>query len=429
MNKIRILIISHNAFSTTNNMGKTLSTLFYGFSKNEIAHLYFHSYDSDLDYCCTRFQITDFDVIKSIFLRKSCGRIVNALNIGNSPYEVNEIKNKIYKFGRDHSPLKLLVRDFIWKIGQWKTKTLFNWIESFSPTHIFFASGYSVFAYDIALLISKKYNIPLITYFCDDYFNENIKTHSPFYWIRKKIFRRKVNEVINKSTDLVFISDTMKKEYEKIFNKKGHVIMTPFSNFVVEEKEYKKPILLCYIGNVLLGRWEVLAKIAKAVNNINRYGNKIIFEIYSENATEKIIKELNYNGNIYFKGRLSSQEVKDKILESDILLHVESFKTTFIEKTKHSISTKIADCLASNRPLLVVGPKGIASVEYLRENNAAYIIDNENKIEEKLLEYFIEKDIDKTIVKNAKTLAMRNHDITRNSQKLRNIFENALKDD
>ena len=48
--------------------------------------------------------------------------------------------------------------------------------------------------------------------------------------------------------------------------------MTPFSNFVVEEKEYKKPILLCYIGNVLLGRWEVLAKIAKAVNNINRTG-------------------------------------------------------------------------------------------------------------------------------------------------------------
>lgn len=422
MSKTKILVISHNAFSSSNNMGKTLAALFNVFKESEVAQLYFYSYNPDVNCCSSWYQMTDFDAIKSVINRKKCGKVRSI----DSNYDVrnNSFKDKVYKYGKNHSTLKLLIRDFIWKIGNWKTKDLHDWVESINPSCIFFAPGYSMFAYDVALYISNRYNIPIATYFCDDYYNEKIKTLSPFYWFRRLLFRRKVAELVRRSKELIFISKSMEVEYKRIFDKQGHTIMTPFSNCINSIKEIKKPIVISYIGNVLLGRWKVLAKIAQAINNINSKETRIIFEVYSGNANAKIIDSLTINGVNYYKGTLSPLEVTNKIMESDVLLHVESFEKEFIAKTRHSISTKIAESLASGRAILGIGPRGIASIDYLMENNAAYIIDNESDIEKKLVEYFINNEIDDEIISNAKKLAKKNHSIKLNSGKLKFLLEN-----
>jgi hypothetical protein len=425
LNDIRVLVISHNAFSTSNNMGKTLAALFHEFDKKEIAQLYFHPINPDIYLSSSWYQITDFDVLQSILHRKQCGRVVHINKV--KVFNENTPISKIYKHGKTHSPLKLLIRDMCWKLGSWKTKDLHSWVEEFSPTHVFFASGYSMFAFNVALYISQTYNIPLIPYFCDDYYNENIKTFSPIYWVRRFIFRHKVADTISKSSDLIFISESMQREYQEIFHKRGHVIMTPYSMKLNERIHSNSPIVISYIGNALLGRGEVLVKIGEAINRINRNNTKIIFQVYSGNIDDRIINALNTDDRTYFKGKLSEQGVRDKVIESDVLLHVESFEEGFISKTRHSISTKIADSLASGRVILAVGPRGIASIDYLRENNAAYIIDSESIIEDKLGRYFIENDIDDQIIRNAEELSKLNHDIIKNSQRLKKIFDNTAK--
>lgn len=40
---MRVLIVSHNAFGLTNNMGKTLLSYFSDFSPEEVAQFYIHS--------------------------------------------------------------------------------------------------------------------------------------------------------------------------------------------------------------------------------------------------------------------------------------------------------------------------------------------------------------------------------------------------
>lgn len=40
---MKVLVISHNVFSQSENMGKTLANLFSSFKENEISQLYFHS--------------------------------------------------------------------------------------------------------------------------------------------------------------------------------------------------------------------------------------------------------------------------------------------------------------------------------------------------------------------------------------------------
>lgn len=430
MKNNRVLVISHNAFSTTNNMGKTLVSLFHDFKNNEIAQLYFHSFKPDIDKCSSWFQITDFDVLKSIVDRKECGNITTLNQNESQDYKDNS-QALIYRIGKDHSSAKLLLRDLVWKIGRWNTENLYKWVESFNPTHIFFASGYSMFAYDVALTISRKYDIPLITYFCDDYYHENIKNLSPLYYVRKVLFKAKVNEIVKQSRDLVFISESMQKQYFQTFNINGHTILTPYLNSL-EKKKSKNgiefPIKISYIGNVLLGRWELLVEIAKCISRINKKDNYIDFEVYSANASEQIIQALKIDGVNYYKGNLSSDKVKKKMIESDILLHVESFENQYIEKTRHSFSTKIADYLASGRYILAVGPDEVFSLKYLKNSEVAYIINDEDYIEKKIRDFFIENKLKDRYLTKALNLAEKNHNINENSKRLKNIIREILVD-
>ena len=65
--------------------------------------------------------------------------------------------------------------------------------------------------------------------------------------------------------------------------------MTPFNTKINNIKVTDEPIVISYIGNVLLGRWKVLVEIANAVDRINSNGTRIIFEVYSGNASAEII--------------------------------------------------------------------------------------------------------------------------------------------
>ena len=73
-----ILIVSHNSFSSFQNMGKTLNGLFNNVPKEKINHLYFHDSYPNIDKCNSIFRITDFDIIKTTkSFSKVCGSIIS----------------------------------------------------------------------------------------------------------------------------------------------------------------------------------------------------------------------------------------------------------------------------------------------------------------------------------------------------------------
>ena len=75
---MKVLIVSHNCFSTTQNMGKTLMSLFSEFKKEELMQLYFYPSVPNVDVCDSCYRITDNDALHSILKRKSCGKEVVA---------------------------------------------------------------------------------------------------------------------------------------------------------------------------------------------------------------------------------------------------------------------------------------------------------------------------------------------------------------
>lgn len=161
----RVLVISHNVFSASGNMGKTMESLLGGVEPEHLAQLYFHS-EVPTRRCCLRyFRVTDRDMLRSVPLRRPVGRAYGPDDIdqGRAVSRTDQgLEARVYQFSRRRTPLIYLLRDLLWRLGRWDTPALRAWIQSFQPDVIFFSAGDYTFSYRIACRISRRYGIPML---------------------------------------------------------------------------------------------------------------------------------------------------------------------------------------------------------------------------------------------------------------------------
>ena len=63
----RVLVVSHNVFSASGNMGKTMMHMLAGISPDNLAQLYFHQEIPTRSCCLRYFRITDSNVLHALF--------------------------------------------------------------------------------------------------------------------------------------------------------------------------------------------------------------------------------------------------------------------------------------------------------------------------------------------------------------------------
>ena len=119
---MKILIVSHNCFSATSNMGKTLSYYFSPFGRDNIAQFYLYAErpDSD-DICKDYYRFTDFDAIKSIFFRGKYGDVIFPKTPNDNRVDSKQ-EEKVYSIAKRKTAIKYLFRDFVWLLSSWNTK-------------------------------------------------------------------------------------------------------------------------------------------------------------------------------------------------------------------------------------------------------------------------------------------------------------------
>lgn len=77
----KILVVSHNAFSSFTNNGKTLEAILQGFKKENISQLFFLAESPDYTFCEHYFRITDKDILICLLSSKTPGNIVKKTDI------------------------------------------------------------------------------------------------------------------------------------------------------------------------------------------------------------------------------------------------------------------------------------------------------------------------------------------------------------
>ena len=410
-NDTRVLIISHNVMAKNTSMGKTISSYFQSWNKNNIAQLFFHS-EIPTSRCCEKYyRFTDIDALKSVLKRCHHGQVFgqdDIQDLRDDAVEMGKYSN-VYNFGRKRSPLIYLLRDTMWRISSWKSRNLFLWIESFSPNVIFFASGDYSFSYRITEYISKKYNIPVIACCVDDYYLYNENQKSLLGKIRYKLFMENVKRCFERAKYIFTISEEMSCEYSKLFGKICPILYTgarDLSN--IEKQKYIHPSI-SYLGGLSLGRYKQLIDIGKSLKSINNPLVPKYLDVYSAETNPEIIKKMNADNGINFHGKVSGDEVLEIIVRSTAIVHTESFDTEIMQRVKYSISTKIPDSLASGTCILAYGPRGIASIDYLYRNNAAMVVENEKDLVVSIKNIFENIELREQIEKNAIELSKKNH--------------------
>lgn len=421
MKNKRILIISHNPINTTDNMGKTLGNIFSKFDEKELCQLYFREQNVEAKNCENFFCIDDVSMVKSVVNRfyKTGKRVKNNTII--SPK--SEREEDVFQKGRKRTGTIYLLRNLLWKIGKWNTRELKEWLKEMKPSAIFFAAGDYTFAFNIVQKISKMNNIPVYIFFTDEFYRRNLGKETITNKIAKKIYRKVFTKAIKNCKSYFTITQNMLEFYEEEFQKEGKVLMNSTELQTMKDIEYgtKNMFNISYIGNLGYDRWKNVLEIKEIIDKINNeMGLKYNFKVYSGEKNKEILKIMQDNLKEEYCGAISKEKVIEKMEESDILVHTENFEELNKEKVKYSLSTKIPDILASQRIMLAYGPEDVASIEYIKRNNAGVVANSKNELENKLKDFAKRKIDINEILKNARELVEKQHRID-------NIYEMLYK--
>lgn len=427
---MKVLIVSHTCLNTHNNMGKTLLSLFSAFEKSELCQLYLYPMLPDIEVCSSYYRITDKAVLKGCLTRRVNGREIMKSEIDTSAHKLfeNEDDQKLYRNKKNKSSVRVLLRDLMWKLSPWFNKKLVAWIEREKPTCIFVAPGIPKLLYDIALKISREFDLPIVTYICDDYYFLQGQT-ALLDKLRQKLMMRRMDVLINKSSHIVAICDEIAQRYEKHFNIPSTTIMTGSGYEVADAPSVvAEPMVLNYMGNINYNRFLPLADIGRALDEINKENSSDYrLDIYTVENDEKILANFDGIKSINLCGFLTGTEFEKAFKSSQILVHTESFDEYNVELTKNSVSTKIADCLASGIPLFAYGPECLASMGHLIRNDCAVVVTHKEQLKSSLYSLLNNEELRFDKAKNGLAVAEKCHCAKTQSKKLKLIVEDECK--
>lgn len=420
---MKVLIISHNPLTTYHNMGKTFLSLFSGFKKEELCQLYIYPSIPDVEACNSYFQITDKEVLRSYYTFSVKGKeIAPDLNLHTEFTDENEAK--LYKNPKNKTALRCLARDWMWQFSHWYNKRLKKWLEKEKPTCIFVVPGEGKFIHNMALKISKKYRLPIVSYICDEYYFVE-KPKGFLNRIKQRALSKKIEKLYAKTTHIITICDELNVLYSKTFGVGATTVMTATGYPIALEPQYcEQPTTIMYMGNLRLNRYRSLAEIGHALEELNQeQGSSYKLKIYSAETEEKILSSLRTIPSVELCGFVTGEEFEKVFRSSEILLHTEAFDAQSVDFTKHSLSTKIGDTLGSGICLFAYGPVNIASIQYLRRNGCALVCTEKAALKQMLKKAFNDAEQRKAVCERALQTAKIHHDCCKNAKIVRKTFE------
>ena len=214
--------------------------------------------------------------------------------------------------------------------------------------------------------VCKKRGIPLILELTDDY------TYRLYPWslvekYNQTRYLKVFTEALNRASKTIVISDLMKEEYERRFGGDMDVMMNAVDTAAVVSNTERDALDYVYAGNLLLNRWKILRNLGKALARGDT-GAKL--SIYTPDIPPKhILKALSKVKSISYGGRLTKDELNERLRKCGHVVHVEAFDKKNRKITRLSMSTKISEYVASGANILAIGPSDVASMRCIAQNH------------------------------------------------------------
>lgn len=426
---MNILFLSQVAMDKKNSFGNTVCNWFEGnvWKNDEFFHFYTRNQNPDNDMNIDYYKLTDIDVVNGVMKMKIQGKEFSSdevkINKKNNETEKKELEqiNKIQNAKKNQ--MIYFAHEQIWKSQLWLNKYFKSFITKAKPDILFAFAIDQYILWPLIKYLKKNTNCKVVLFISDDVYGA-INNKS---WYRQCYLIKEFEECIEYSDKLYAVSEEMCELYEQRFNKPVEVLYKGCDLSTEPKGFINEPIKIVYAGNLYYGRDDTLAELAKALEKINSTKTVAKLEIYTgATITSEIERKLNIVGSSEIMGSRPYDEIKEIMKNADIVLHVESFEEKQKELVKYSFSTKIIDCLQSGNVVLGIGPSNIASIEYLKKVDGAFVIDDMDNIFDSISKILNKKNILNENAQKTRDFAKENHELTVVREKLRREFNVLL---
>lgn len=431
MNHNRVIIVGTIPYNK-NTSSRAFDAYFHNWEKENMRQIFSNTKTPVKGHCGSLYQITDERLLKKwLHQIKEVGVIFEDNDLPddwhNNDLEVgNKTVNTLYKMGSKSSPLKHILRGILWRKTYWNTKKLNDWLDEFRPECVFLAFSDDYFIPRIALYISEKYNIPIMSCIGDDYYFNDQKSFSPFYFIYRKTYKQLINKVFQRPGSAIYIGNKIRDKYNQYFGLNGETV---YLTSDIKRRDFRpidteNPKIL-YCGNVRLGRNTSLVDIGYALQKINP---NYYVDVYSAEQSEEFLQELIECPGIKYHGATSYREVMRLIAASDISVIVEGFRQRDIDTTRYSLSTKAADAIASGTSILAYGSSECGVIEYMKQTKCAVVCTCRNDLEKELYDLITNPELQKRLYDRAVQVDAEDHDKEKNRSLTEKMFAELVEE-
>lgn len=378
---MNVMVLSANAWDDANSVGNTMSNFFSDWDNAHFSSIYFREAQPN-NYVCSRYyRISDKMLAKNILSPHRIGyEFTNDKSTRQSKNEsAAKQEEKLIAFFHNFGIRSVYrLEELLWRLRGWQNDKLRAFVEQERPD-IVFAFAIPRMQYVLMIEYLKQYtNAKIVLFIADDVYGKYLRCTRQRGQARARRFR----QLVDMADKLYGASEELCDVYGAEFCR--HITtLYKGCDFVSPVRETTSlPIRVTYAGNLLYGRLETLSTLVDEIEAINSDGLKMVLEVYSGTPlTTKQAQTLNRMGSARFCGSRPYTEIREILNKSDIVLHVESFEKRQVDTVRYSFSTKIMDCLQSGSALMVIGPKGISSVEYPRRIQGAIVVDDVTKLQ------------------------------------------------
>lgn len=384
----------------------TMSSLFASFNSNDIANIYIVGGKPDSKVAARYFHIDEMAVVKSVLSRW--------LKTGE---EVTIVDSSVQQ--AKSSPLKrvkrlrvlLWMRELAWKLGCWKSKDLNVFLDDVTPDVLVFPiENYPYFNRLNQYIINRCKPKKVIGYLWDDNFTYKQEPYNIFFRIERFFNRVQIKRLVASCTNILAISPKMKEECDNEFGVKSIVLTKPiFNQCEFHEYTVSLPIRILYTGKLIIGRRQTIAKVAEAIKEVNKDGQKVVLDVYTQTVlTKKMRKQIEISDCCVLHSPVPQSEVARLQKEADVLLFAESFSDRKLI-ARLSFSTKLTDYFSAGKCVWGVGNADLGPIDYIKSENAGFVSSNEIEITDVLNEIVSNPDVICNQAKRGYECGMRNH--------------------
>jgi len=218
----------------------------------------------------------------------------------------------------------------------------------------------------------------------------------------KEKHKRLESEVLNLADQIIVTSLITKREFQNITNKPIEVITNGYDKESLDKVVLDEKFTLSHIGSLLSERnpevfWQVLEDLT---NEYHDFSAAFQFNLVGA-VSENVLKSIELFNLTNYTNRVGYIPHKESVMfqkKSQLLLLIEIDS----DDTKSIIPGKLFEYMASNRPIIAIGPKDSDVETIIKETNTGkyFYYDDYKSLKNVILDYFREYQ-NKSLVSHA----------------------------